>query len=97
MEQPYVLLILYRQYHTFSLSHQGTSRHGADHISGNIMSIALKELIIYPNTLRMLHWCQNNHKPVQNFYLSNFQNLAFFYLFVKKIDKYHVLMWYLCN
>ena len=48
MEQPYVMPILYCQYHgrwcPGDLSCQGTSRHGIDQISWNILSLAPGEL-----------------------------------------------------
>ena len=48
-EQPYMLLILYCQYHAWwcpgSLGRQGISRHGIDEISWNIPSLASEEFI----------------------------------------------------
>ena len=44
MEQPYMLLILYCQYHSCNLGSQGINRNGIDQISRNIPSLASKEL-----------------------------------------------------
>ena len=49
MEQPYILPILYCQYHVCwcpgDLRSQGISRHGINQISWNITSLASEELI----------------------------------------------------
>ena len=50
MKQPYILPILYCQYHACwcpgDLRSQGMSRHGIEQISLNIPSLALEELIM---------------------------------------------------
>ena len=50
MEEPYILPILYCQYHACwypgDLRSQGISRHGIDQISQNIASLAPEELSI---------------------------------------------------
>ena len=46
MEQPYILPILYYQYHScWCLSDVGINRHGIEQISQNILSLASEKLM----------------------------------------------------
>ena len=58
MEQPYMLPILYCQYHPcwcpVDLSREGISRHDIDQISRNILSLATEELIWWSFVIKQI-------------------------------------------
>ena len=61
MQQPYMLPILYSQYHACwcpgDLRSQGISGHDIDHIRRNIPSLAIEELYTISNDCPLLGWC----------------------------------------